>query len=134
MGLVVVVTGSRDWADRNRVYSVLDAVEPDLLVEGGAKGADKLSRDWCDLRGVTCVEVPALWGALGKKAGSVRNKAMLDIARRLAHVNKDDLLVIAFPLPQSKGTPMMISLARQKGTEVHVVDLDGSVTVHEGRS
>jgi hypothetical protein len=134
MGLIVVVTGSRDWVDRNRVVAVLDELEPDMVVEGGAKGADRIARDWCDLRGVTCVEVPALWGSLGKKAGQVRNKSMLNIARQLASVNKDDLLVVAFPLPQSKGTTMMISLARQKGLEVHVVDLDGTVTVHEGRN
>lgn len=134
MGLVVVVTGSRDWTDRNRVYAVLDAVEPDLVFEGGAKGADRLARDWCDNRGVQCVEVPALWGAEGKSAGSRRNKAMLHLARQIASVNHDDLIVVAFPLPQSKGTTMMVSHARQKGVEVHVVDLDGSVTVHEGRS
>ena len=133
MGLVVVVTGSRDWTDRNRVYSALDLLGPDLLIEGGAKGADKLARDWADNRGVWCVEVPALWSSHGRTAGPKRNQFMLSVARTLAKADKHDLLVAAFPLPQSKGTTMMISHARQKGVEVHQHEPDGTVVVFEGR-
>lgn len=97
-GIVVVVTGGRDFAGRAFVYRSLDRVHAErrirLLVQGGAPGADKLAKDWAESRGVPCETEPAKWddvdrpGAVVRKrrdgtlydaaAGSIRNGVMLD--------------------------------------------------------
>jgi hypothetical protein len=77
----VLVTGGRKYTDRERVYSALDAVHAKhgvtLLIEGGATGADRLSRDWARLRRVPYETCDADWNRYGKVAGLLRNSQML---------------------------------------------------------
>lgn len=37
---VVIVTGSRDWADEHPIHAALKEANPTLVVEGGARGGD----------------------------------------------------------------------------------------------
>ena len=50
---------------------------PSLIIEGGAKGADRMARNWAIQNGIHYAIVPALWDAFGRSAGSRRNSAML---------------------------------------------------------
>jgi hypothetical protein len=108
----ILVTGGRKYADRARVYSALDAVHAKhtitLLIEGGAKGADRLARDWATLRGVPFVTEKALWDQYGNAAGVLRNAAML--------VKQRPDAVVAFP--GGRGTADMVARARAAGLPV----------------
>jgi predicted polyphosphate/ATP-dependent NAD kinase len=77
----VLVTGGRKYANRARVYSALDAVHAkhgiSLLIEGGARGADRLARDWAKLRRVPHETCEADWDRYGNAAGGIRNSQML---------------------------------------------------------
>lgn len=100
----VIVTGSRDWADRNAVYAALDAVlaeHPRLIVVQGLcpYGADAQAVSWVMDRwtfaeaDVTHEDHPADWATYGKRAGPVRNEEMVRLGADV---------VLAFVMPCSK--------------------------------
>lgn len=112
--LVVLVCGSRDWTDERVIFSDLDdihAVTPiGCIVEGRAPGADKIGGWWAESRGVAHAQFPANWGFYNKGAGPKRNGWMI----RFGHPD----LVLAYPLPSSRGTYNMIEQAESAGVEV----------------
>lgn len=79
---VVLVTGSRGWTDARTIRDALAAEEPDLVVAGGARGADSIAEREARGLGVHVARVEALWPKLG--AGHARNHAMVCLARVLA--------------------------------------------------
>lgn len=108
----VLVCGGRDYADRRRVYEVLDvahAANPIvLLIAGGANGADALAVDWARMREVPYKTFPAEWERLGRAAGPMRNQQMLNEGK--PH------MVIAFP--GGRGTADMATRAEAQGVPV----------------
>lgn len=114
----VIVTGSRAWPNPHKVFFELGrlfcAKGPFVLIHGAcATGADAAAHHWHDVAGqflgVAEVTYPADWAAHGRAAGPIRNALM-------AKGGAD--LVLAFPLPDSRGTQGMIRLAREAGIEV----------------
>lgn len=104
----VLVCGGRDYINYDKVKAVLDDLEPDVVIHGGARGADGLAGRWAAETGTECVVFKADWGTHGKKAGVLRNRQMLD-------EGKPDL-VIAFP--GGAGTADMVRRAVEAGVEV----------------
>jgi len=79
---VVIVTGGRDYEDRERVFAALDLAHSrrriTLLVHGACPtGADALADEWARERGVDVQRFDADWRALGPKAGPERNQRMV---------------------------------------------------------
>ena len=116
----VLVCGGRDYNDARTLHEVLAEVfhtnypvdftrfaTTHILIEGGAKGADALAREWAVSHGMCVATVNALWDIHGKRAGFLRNNAML-----MLQPDK----VVAFP--GGRGTQMMIELAKKAGVEV----------------
>ena len=116
----IAVVGSRCVTDYEYVKHVLDQlVNPDLdvIVSGGARGADSLARRYAHEYGMrfTCHE--AEWNKWGKQAGFVRNKVLV------ADVDR----VIAFHDGKSNGTKNTLYLARKSKIPVIVFPPDGSI-------
>lgn len=113
----VLVCGGREYSNREMVKSVLDCVhaaEPvSVLIEGGARGADRLAREWAIGAGVPVETYEADWDRHDKAAGPIRNSTMLS-------AGKPDL-VVAFP--GNAGTADMTSKARRQGVTVISVAL-----------
>lgn len=96
------------WTDLDELTKELTI---DVLIEGGARGADRFARVWAQKRGIRVETFEADWSR-GKRAGFERNEEMLT-------VGKPDL-VIAYvdkPLKESRGTAGMVRIAR----DAHVV-------------
>jgi len=110
----ILVCGGRDYADYDRLESVLDDLSPVCVIHGGASGADTLSHCWAAKRGRAAVAFPADWRTHGRAAGPIRNQQMLDDG-------KPDV-VVAFP--GGRGTANMVNLARAAGVEVIEVGHD----------
>lgn len=104
----VIVCGGRDYQDREAVFAALDRIRPDLVIQGGATGADRLAFDWCMARTVECYNMPANWKEHGKAAGPIRNQRMIDEFR--------PSMLIHFP--GGRGTADMISRATKAGLEI----------------
>jgi YspA, cpYpsA-related SLOG family len=93
MGRRVLVCGGRDFNDSDKLFEVLDqehARNPfDLVITGGAKGADWWGHYWAIKRGVPYKVFPADWMTYGEAAGPVRDQQIIDEGR--------PDVVIAFP-------------------------------------
>ena len=122
-GVRVVVTGGRDYADRDAVFSFLDALMSSYRVTsvacGDADGCDSLVRDWCRERRVTSVVFFADWRKHGVGAGPIRN------GRMLSDYRPD--VVVAFP--GGSGTSDCVVQARDRGVSVTMVGVDGELSV-----
>lgn len=114
-----LVTGSRDWANKDVIWARLKHLpEYWILVHGNARGADTIAAiHWGGKYGSEYViPYPADWTKWGKAAGPIRNKQMLN-------ENPDIEFVIAFndDISQSKGTKDMVMQAIRKGIPVEII-------------
>jgi len=120
----LLVCGSRTWTDRARLREVLDRLVSQhhgdgqvvTVIEGDARGADRLAGQLARRRGWRLERYPADWTRQGRAAGFRRN------ARMLRQGRPD--LVVAFtvgPLAESRGTADMVRRARAAGVPVHLV-------------
>lgn len=113
----VLVTGSRDLTDKDKVFATLDRLHSqrpiELIVHGGQLGADTLANEWADARKVPVKVYPADWKSHGRGAGPKRNAEMLE--KEMPHG------VVAFP-EGGPGTRNMISQAQKVGVPVKVID------------
>jgi len=114
----VIVTGGRRYGDQIRVNTELNEVRLSVpndqtlvIVQGDARGADYLAKEWASTMGLPYFSFPAQWNKLGPGAGHIRNREMLEaipIQR-----------VIAFP--GGVGTASMVQLAEKAGVPVTVI-------------
>lgn len=115
----VLVCGGRGYRDGERVCAVLDEIHAatpiTVLTVGGAAGADSLAHDWGIARGSWSIGQPGIevqlcgarWDLHGRRAGPIRNQAMLDLGQDL---------VVAFP--GGRGTADMVRRAKAAGVPV----------------
>jgi hypothetical protein len=103
--LVALFSGSREWTDRERIRRDLESLpEGSVVIEGGARGADRIARVEAHKLGIHVATVDALWDFYGRPAGYRRNEAM-------ARLEPD--YVYAYPLG-GPGTAQMIALAESE--------------------
>lgn len=126
----VIVTGSRDWTDRQRVYDALNETYrtygPFVLVHGACStGADFFAHEWYTLasRLVPIQEDPfrADWRARGGAAGPERNERMVKAGGQLllAFLGPCTRPHCAEPKPHdSHGTAGCVDLTRKAGMEI----------------
>lgn len=81
------------------------------VLHGGASGADAMAGQWARRAGVDEEVFPAQWNTYGKRAGFLRNKAMVDTAPDL---------VVAFIKNSSRGATMTVELANEAGIPVTI--------------
>jgi hypothetical protein len=109
---VVLVCGGRNYRNVEEVFAALDELHEaspiELIIQGGAGGADQLARAWAIARGVSKATFWANWEAHGRKAGPLRNQRMIDEAK--------PGLVLAFP--GGRGTADMLRRANAAGVDI----------------
>lgn len=114
----VLVCGSRDFDDRaaigNRLWVLMARIGPFTVIEGDARGADRIAGEWADLMGVPHLRFPADWKRYGRAAGPIRNQQMLDEGR------PDLVLAFTHDITTSKGTKDMVTRAQQAGLPVYI--------------
>ena len=113
----ILVCGSRTFTDADAIERELRAYtqyEPNAtVIEGAARGADIIAGNVAHRMGFIIEEYPADWNKYGKRAGFIRNTEMLAKGR--------PDIVIAFWDGQSRGTAMMIEIAKKAGVPVKVI-------------
>lgn len=108
-----IVCGSRDWTDRDCIAAWMLLRDVTHVIEGGARGADRIARDVARSNKITVQTYEADWKKHGRAAGPIRNRQMLEA--------KPDQ-VLAFPKGVSRGTRDMITAAQDAGVPVIVVE------------
>lgn len=118
----ILVTGSRDWDDRDVINDALYAVWVEwgrprdaVLVQGECHlgGADGIAKDIWKRQGLPVESHPAEFGPDGHVLGPKRNQHMVDLGADVC---------LAFPLPSSRGTRNCMRLAREAGIPVRVFE------------
>lgn len=111
--LTVLVCGSREWGDVERIDARLSQLgRGTTIIHGAARGADRIAGGIATGLGYEVREFPADWRGKGRAAGVLRNLEMLD--------QKPDL-VLAFQRSGSTGTQHTIDEARRRGIPVEVI-------------
>jgi len=114
----VIICGGRDFNGSTMAYKAISNTLKNIskeeleIVEGGAKGADRIGREWAIANNVTYKTFPADWENNGKAAGHIRNAEMAEYGTHC----------IAFWDGVSRGTKNMIDTASKKGLRVKVVN------------
>lgn len=113
----LLICGGRDFNDRKLFRETMEGLPYPVItavIHGGARGADTLADLWGKKYGVPVIRMDALWEAYGKKAGGMRNQAMLDLLQPDA--------VLAFP--GGNGTADMVRRAEKAGIPTTVIQKD----------
>lgn len=105
----VLVFGGRDYANVSGVALTLNQLRGQIgdfcVIQGGAKGADKLAKEWALFNGLPVMEFPAPWDFYRNGAGHVRNGWMLSIGNPTHAVG----------FPGGRGTADMAQKCRHAG-------------------
>lgn len=111
----LAIVGSRSFTDTSFAFDILDRLRAstpvDLVVSGGAAGADTIAELWARARSITARVFKPDWTRHGRKAGFLRNIAIVTNADKL----------IAFWDGASRGTLHSINLARLRNIPVQVI-------------
>lgn len=114
----LLVAGSREYTDYNRIKSLLDKIVSeyniDTIISGTARGADRLGERYAREHNLNLEQYPADWDRYGKSAGYIRNKVMVEQADVLLALWKD----------RSPGTGHTIELAKKKGIQRFIVMIE----------
>ena len=111
-GELVVICGSRGGFSGVEVTDFIDTLEPDAhVITGGARGVDTFAHDAAVGRGLSTEVYEADWEKYGKRAGYLRNIAMLEC---------NPHRVIAFWDGKSRGTRHTINEARRRDIPVEI--------------
>jgi hypothetical protein len=113
----VLITGSRDWTDRDAIWTALaDTMSPlphdvePVIVHGACpSGADAIAHNWAVRYGATVEQHPANWQLNGKRAGFIRNAHMVNLGADLC---------LAFIKDGSRGASHTAALAEKAGIPV----------------
>lgn len=114
----LLVCGGRDFDDTSLMHPLLleyvYQAGQVTIIEGCARGADRMAETWAIANDQDLVHFPADWDRYGKSAGPIRNRQML--------VEGKPDLVIAFG--GHRGTANMVEQARHAGVRVIEVRRD----------
>ncbi len=112
----MLICGSRNWDDWKAIRERMRGLpRGSIIIQGGARGADRMAADIARGLEMEVREYPARWETYGRSAGPIRNQQMLDEER------PDLVMAFADDLATSKGTKDMVERARKAGipTEIH---------------
>lgn len=127
----LIITGSRDWADRRSVWLPLNRMlkhHGRLLIRNGKnrRGADRLVSDWTERFDDSLVlEDPHLpdWDTFGNYAGNLRNQKMVDAGARAVMVWANPCRKNGRWCPKgehpSHGTADCVKRARAASIQIH---------------
>ena len=116
----ILVAGTRTFDNAALLTETLNGIigginDKVLIVEGGARGADTLARDYAMAKDLGLVEINADWARYGRAAGIKRNNAMVDFVGAGG-------IAVFFWDGKSKGTAQCIKAAKAKGIETIIIN------------
>jgi hypothetical protein len=118
--MVIIVTGGRSYSNWDKLDGELKAINPDMIIQGGAggydangcpSGADLMAEEWAREHQVPCLWYPAKWDTYGLSAGPKRNQAMVDLK----------LATMCLAFPGGAGTADCVRRCRAAGLLVREI-------------
>jgi hypothetical protein len=122
MAVRVIISGDRNWMCHELARRVVARLIAKfgagfVVVHGGAPGVDGAFAEACDLRDVTHEPHVADWQKHGKKAGPIRNAAMID-------AGADFVIAVHRSLAWSRGTKDLVTRALAADIPVYLIDAE----------
>lgn len=111
----LLICGDRNWDNVESVLAQIELLNPSVVIEGEATGADIIAREVAKHLGVPVLAFPADWNKHGRAAGPIRNAQMLKEGR------PDFVLAFHHNIEKSKGTKNMIMIAEKAGIPTKVI-------------
>lgn len=116
----IAFVGSRRWERADLIAEWMEAMQSKhgndlVIVSGGADGADKIAALAAHTLRIRLVVFKPDWNRYGKAAGPIRNTQIVERSKE----------VIAFWMPNSRGTKDTIKKAWQAGKRVRILDSFG---------
>jgi len=123
--MIVTITGSRNSMsaqDKEFVFGVLNRLQVSIyaMFVGDATGIDDLASEWALELQRTCYKYYANWHKYDRAAGPIRNKIMLDAAKKYADGCQRDVVLLAFP--GGSGTRNCMKQAKEMNIQVLRID------------
>jgi hypothetical protein len=112
----VIIAGSRGIEDLQLVAAAIVASGFDIteVLSGTCRGVDLLAERWAMARSIPVKRYPAEWHRFGKRAGPLRNIAMVNEVAS----SRGGLIAVWDGI--SRGTRQAIEYAHQQGISVYV--------------
>jgi hypothetical protein len=111
MDNIVIITGGRDYSNKDKIYATLDHFKPTMIIVGCAQGADYITIGYALEKEIPYKVYIADWNKYGKGAGPKRNREMLE--------SNPHATVIAFK--GGRGTANCVMTAKSLGLKVYEV-------------
>lgn len=106
----VLICGDRNWTDYRAIRELVRSLPVgSTVIEGDARGADRMAGQAAREFGVAVEVYPAQWDTHGRAAGPIRNQQMLDEGK------PDAVCWFHDKLSESKGTRDMVQRAQRAG-------------------
>lgn len=114
----VIVAGSRNFTNYDFLCAAISRSGFDIttVICGGAKGVDSLGEKWAENHKADIEYYRPDWDRYGKRAGMVRNEAMLKAAL-------PDGALIVIIVNNSPGSTGMLNLAKAAGLKYYAVHI-----------
>lgn len=112
----ILITGDRNWTDKQLIKEVLEFIPNiTLVINGKARGADTAATLAAQELNISVKEYPANWATFGRAAGTIRNIEMFN--------NSKPNLVLAFHdnFMESKGTKHMCEYAMKNDCPIILI-------------
>lgn len=106
----IIVTGGREYSDVTKVHFTLDQFNPDIIIHGDCRGADKIAKEWAIKNKKQHIPYPYP-SQYGKAGGPIRNEHMCS--------DHPDATLVAFS--GGRGTASCIRIAKKLGLKVFEV-------------
>lgn len=113
----IAVVGSRKFNDYDLLKEKLSAYQIDVIISGGAVGADLLAERYALENQIETLIFPADWDIHGRSAGLIRNKLIVESCDYL----------IAFWNGKSRGTKFSIDYAEALGKKAVIIYVQNAV-------
>ena len=131
----LLIAGSRDYTDYPEFRAVTDHLlslaqekYEILIIEGEARGADSMARQYAEDKGYRLAPFPADWKTYGKAAGLWRNELMADELTLYQHK-----AALFFWDLKSRGTAHCISEVKKRGIQYKIFDFRNKKYVKDNK-
>lgn len=102
----ILICGDRNWTDAAKIERLVGELPcRTLIIEGDARGADRMAGEAALKFGHALEVYPADWNRHGKRAGPIRNAQMLKEGK------PDEVWAFHDNIEASKGTKHMMTIA-----------------------